>query len=217
MRTLIYVPVLHTEVEIGSMSELLSREYISRYGEEAWRKHVEIIDEMWKGIRRRLFDSGLPFKKMRVYQDGLPVCGKEIEIARESAEKGSENFKIVMELVCRGAKLEGTEDPNLLLEEYNYLKRVTQIMDPAERDRVIKEYAPRATDLLERRDKFIADRIDITLLPSETGVLFMGMRHQVDEKLPKDIGVQYLIHRLPFRVAQTFTESQEKEGGDLQG
>ena len=139
--------------------------------------------------------------KTKVYQDGLPVCNKELAIASDLAQGGNENYKIILELIQWGAKLVGTEDPGLLLEEYNYIKDVAKIDNLKEKEKTIKKYEKKARDVLQRRDEFIANKISKTLMEGETGILFMGMRHRVDEKLPKDIEVSYLIYRLPFKEA----------------
>jgi hypothetical protein len=199
LRRLIYVPVIHTEADMGSVAEPLKKEYIKRYGTERWDEHTGAINSMWRGIRQRIFDLGLNYRKTKIYQDGLPVCNKELAIASDLAQAGNENYKIILELVQRGAKLIGTEDPGLLLEEYNYIKDVTKINNIKEKDKAIQKYEKKAWDILKRRDEYIANRIAKTLLEEEIGILFMGMRHRVDEKLPKDVEVSYLIYRLPFK------------------
>ena len=199
MRRLIYVPVIHTEADMGSVAEPLKKEYIKRYGPKRWDEHTGAINSMWRGIRQRIFDLGLNYQKIKIYQDGLPVCNKELAIASDLAQAGNENYMIILELVQRGAKLIGTEDPGLLLEEYNYIKDITKINNLKEKDEAIQKYEKKAWDILERRDEYIANRIAKTLMEEETGILFMGMRHRVDEKLPKDIEVSYLIYRLPFK------------------
>jgi hypothetical protein len=199
LRRLIYVPVIHTEADMGSVAEPLKKEYIKRYGTERWDEHTGAINSMWRGIRQRIFDLGLNYRKTKIYQDGLPVCNKELAIASDLAQAGNENYKIILELIQRGAKLIGTEDPGLLLEEYNYIKDVTKINNIKEKDKAIQKYEKKAWDILKRRDEYIANRIAKTLLEEETGVLFMGMRHRVDERLSKDIQVSYVIYRLPFK------------------
>ena len=199
MKRLIYVPVIHTEADMGSVAEPLKKEYIQRYGLERWQEHISAINSMWLGIRQKIFALELDYKNTKVYQDGLPVCDKELAIASDLAEAGNENYKIIAELLHRGAKLLGTEDPELLLEEYNYIKDVAQIDNLEEKERAIKAYEKKAKDIIERRDQFIADRITRTLMEGETGILFIGMKHQVDEKLRQEIEVSYLIYRLPFK------------------
>lgn len=198
MRRLIYVPIVHTMANMGSEAEALEEEYIKRYGAEGWARSRRIIEEVWEGIRGRLLSLSLDYHRVRIYQDGLPVSGKELEIAREVARKGSKNYEIILWLIEQGATLEGTESPILLLEEYHAIKRITQAEDEAERKAAEEKYAQESARILKERNQFIARRIDETLKDGEVGLLFIGILHQVDHLLPKDIEVTYLIHRFPF-------------------
>ena len=55
---------------------------------------------------------------MRVYQDGLAVCGHEQKIVSELAGAGNRNHALLLKLQAQGATLMGTESPELLVEEY---------------------------------------------------------------------------------------------------
>ena len=140
------------------------------------------------------------YATVRIYQDGLPLCGREMDIVRDVAAQGSQNHRLVLALVQRGAFLEGTEDVQLLLEEYHYIQEITMEHESSEKRRKAKLLSNKRKLLLRRRDQFIAQRIDETLKEGETGILFVGMAHQVDEYLPKDIHVSFLIFRLPFSM-----------------
>jgi hypothetical protein len=196
MRRLKYVPIIHTGVEMGSMYGTLKAEYIRKFGTQKWEEHNRIIEDFWQGIRKKIFDLKLDYQETRLYQDGLPVCGKEIAIVEELVKIGSHNHQILMELIRLGAKLEGTEDTNLLLEEYAYLKDTSAHLDDPQAK---KKYQRLARSLLQKRDSFIRQRIDKTLQEGESGLLFIGISHRVNEKLPKDIEIEYVIYRLPFR------------------
>ena len=63
-----------------------------------------------------------------------------------------------------------------------------------------------AERLLGQRDDYMRRRIDATLPDGGVGLLFVGLTHHVDEGLPSDIDVSYLIHDLPFH-----------RGGDIEG
>lgn len=52
------------------------------------------------------------------------------------------------------------------------------------------QLASQSAALLRQRDEFIAGRIEETLLPGETGLLFIGYFHDVLTKLPRMIDVQ---------------------------
>jgi hypothetical protein len=58
-------------------------------------------------------------------------------------------------------------------------------------------FADQGRSLLERRDRFIADQIDRTLEPSESGVVFLGMLHNLKDRPPGDIAVTRLDVREP--------------------
>jgi len=180
---------------MGSLYGILKDEYIRRFGTEKWEEHNRIIEDFWQGVREKVLGLKLDYQRTRLYQDGLPLCGKEIDIVHELLRMGSRNHQILMELIQLGAKIEGTEDPKLLLKEYTYLRDASA---NSENQQAKRRYQTMAKSLLQRRDSYIALRIDKTLDDGETGLLFIGISHRVDEKLPKDIQIEYVIYRLPF-------------------
>jgi len=192
MRKLIYIPIIHTEDDMGSLAEFVKEEYKRKYSRQKWQEHIKVIKDIWAKIRKKLIGFNLEWQKVRIYQDGLPVCDREKFIVKTLAEKGSLNHKLIMELVQKGARIEGTEDPELLKAEYSNMLKITQAKSLTERDRLIEQYNSVANELLLKRDRFIANRINKTLKEGETGTLFLGMMHRVDRYLPRDIGVKYL-------------------------
>lgn len=188
MRRLIYIPVIHNEVEMGSVAFWLKEEYILKFGEEKWEEHLKLIKQMWRWIKTKIKGLKLTYEKLRIYQDGLPLCGKELEIVQKIAERGSINYQIILELVNKGAKLEGTESKELLLEEYNNIKKITTTSSK-------KEYKEENKELLIRRDRYIANRINKTLRRDEIGILFIGSEHKVYEYLPKDIKISFSVYK----------------------
>ena len=179
---------------MGSLAESLKKEYIKKYGIHKWEQHLKKINDLWTGIEERLNQRNLRYNQVKVYQDGLPVCGKELQIVQDIADSGGRNHQLLLKLIHEGATLMGTEDPALLIKEYQLIK------DAAARKGAEKGTDGRS-DYLAERDAFIANRIDKTLKDGETGVLFLGMLHKVDEKLPSDIVIDYLIYHLPFKEA----------------
>ncbi|MBI4027963.1 MAG: hypothetical protein HY360_23465 [Verrucomicrobia bacterium] len=188
-RMLIHIPIIHTEVDMGSLSESVKRIAIQKLGRGKWRRRTRQIEQMWRSIERTLEKLPMPCEKVRLYQDGLPVCESEIKIVRELAEKGSRNHQLLLRLMEKGATLMGTESAELLLQEYQL---ATQLYAPAvpratvkieSRDQAIRQ------SLLQERDRYIAERINHTLRPGETGILFLGILHSVDGRLDRDIRV----------------------------
>lgn len=198
-RSLIYVPIVHTRADMGSLGSTLQEEFVKKFGEEKWTQHVREIDEMWEGLKSRLDKLGLDYSKVRLYQDGLPTCGKEIEMVKDLSAKGSKNYALLAELVAQGAKVEGTEDPALLLEEYGFLQKIAQATSNPEREKAIQAYQSNGAALLAKRDAFIKQRIETTLQAGEIGILFIGLLHKVDEELSVDIHTTLLVYRLPFK------------------
>ena len=198
-KKLVYIPILHTVSDMGSLAGMMKEAYVKKFGQKKWEEHVKVIEEMWEGIEDRLRRQSLSYEKTKVYQDGLPVCEKEKEIINELADQGSPNHQLVRWMMQQGATLMGTEDPDLLVREYHHVKKITEAKTHQEKEDLIHAYEKEAHQLLRQRDERVRDRIVETLRPGETGVLFMGLLHRVDELLPPEIQVSYLIHRLPFR------------------
>jgi hypothetical protein len=181
VRKLIHVPIVHGPEDLGTQLEAVRKAYVSRYGLRAWQQHLRTVEQFWIGIRQRLRPFRKQARRLRIYQDGLPVCGHELELARQLSVRGSQNHRLLLELAEAGAVLAGTEDPALLRQEHERAGRAAGVSEPAS--------AARYDDLMEARDRYVAGRIDATLAEEEVGVLFMGALHRVIEKLPKDIEV----------------------------
>jgi hypothetical protein len=182
MARLIYVPVMHSSVEMGSAAGAYKAAFVARFGERKWQERCDEFDAIWDKIAAGIDALELNPGKLKLYQDSLPVCGKEVPLIRDLAAQGSHNHRLLATLIGKGATLIGTESPALLLEEYRLLQSA--------------ERAPeQAAALLRERDGFIAKRIDETLSEGETGLLFMGALHQVARLLPPRIQVEYLAVR----------------------
>jgi hypothetical protein len=132
----------------------------------------------------------LDYRRVRIYQDGLPVCGKEENIVRELAGAGSLNHQLLLELAGQGAVLMGTEDPQLLLREYQLQRRRLGV--PAAGAEAPAPSPGEAAELLNLRDGFIARRIEATLQDGETGLLFLGAAHRLGAFGPAGIDVETL-------------------------
>ena len=108
MKKLIYIPIVHTEIDLGSLNEELKKHYLEKYSLKKWNEHVNTILHIWEGLRIRIKQLKLDYKKIKIYQDGLPLCGKEEKIVRDLAAKKSPNHELVLWLMEQGAELFGT-------------------------------------------------------------------------------------------------------------
>jgi len=197
MRRLIYIPIVHTASDMGSMARGLEQASIETAGVKQAAKQRAAVDEMWDGLERKTLCLPLPTRFL-LYQDGLPVCGIEEEIITKTADSGSRNYRLLVQLMARGGVPMGTEDRKLLVEEYQSVKECIEA-SPRRKSAATLRYKEKSGRLLLARDAFVAQRVDETLPEEGLGLLFMGLLHRVDEGLPKDIDVHYLIYRLPFK------------------
>src|SRR3970040_1238217 len=117
-RRLIHIPIIHTEVDMGSLAKSLKKKYIQRYGVHKWRHHLKKIDELWTNIENCLEQKHLCYSQVKIYKDGLPFCDKKKKIREKMTNRGGRNHKLLLTLKKKGATLIGTEDPNLLTKEY---------------------------------------------------------------------------------------------------
>ena len=191
-RRLIHVPIVHSPAEMGSMGKELAAACIERLGRRHWEDYLAVLATFWQSVRTGLEKSRLDYDRVDLYQDGLPVCGKELEIVKAAAAKGSENHRLLLELMARGATLMGTEDPELLLKEYRLVQAAlaSQSSDAGSAGGV--DDAPQAQSLMAERDAYLSRRINESLRPGRTGILFLGLMHNAESHLAKDIVVTRL-------------------------
>jgi len=195
-RMLVYFPIIHNQADMGALSESVKKASLKKIGKAGWKRKLDLIDRFWTEIEKSIDRLSLSFDQVRIYQDGLPVSGKEIDIVRELSKSGSRNHALLLRLIDRGAQLMGTESPELLMEEYELAQKVLERRATPGEDGY--EGSGRAS-LLERRDSFIARRINETLRAGEVGIVFLGMLHALEPWLERDIRVVYPVQRVVKR------------------
>jgi hypothetical protein len=190
MRRLIHIPIIHTSADLGSLSSFVQAHYARVCGKTSWNQREDVVKALWSDIQAKLDALYLDAKKTRIYQDGLPICGFEEKIVRELAKAGSSNHQLILRLLDQGAVLMGTEDSQLLMEEYEMQKqRLTQ---EGSKTSTPKEQEDHLDRVLKARDSFIVERIATTLQEGEVGLLFLGALHRLDALKPTDIQVETL-------------------------
>jgi hypothetical protein len=188
-RRLIWIPIVHSQTDLGSLGDCIRKLYVRRMGQHQWDRHIKTVDDAWTAIRKAIESMDLAFDSVKVYQDGLPNSGQELQIARDLAETGSQNHQIVLDLVKKGATLVGTESPELLTEEYNLVQQTLVRLTSGTRTGLTRRQRELSALLLNKRDRYIAARVNETLQPGETGLMFLGMLHAVHRYLPPDVQV----------------------------
>ena len=207
-RRLIHVPIIHSPADMGSMGAELAAACIERLGRRHWDDYVAMLATFWQSVRAGLDRLRLDYGRVNLYQDGLPVCGKELEIVKAAVAKGSENYQLILDLISRGATLMGTEDPKLLLEEYHKVQAALasrSSLDPGapgvcqgssdnDSGRNVDQ-ADRTRELMAERDAYLSRRINESLRPGRTGILFLGLMHNIESYLAEDIVVTRLVEK----------------------
>ncbi|MCX6340079.1 MAG: hypothetical protein NTX71_09220 [Candidatus Aureabacteria bacterium] len=194
---LLYVPVLHTHRESEDIVFSLKASGGGKHADKPGNEYDKSVKDMWDGIYKKIHETQVVFSSMRIYQDSLPVCGMEREVVSKLAEKGSRNHQLILDLLNNGARIEGTEDQQLLIKEYDCLTRF--IASAHDHAAALERYRAESAELMKQRDEFIAGRIKSTLQDGEAPLVFMGVRHGLEELLKDDFIIIYIIYRLPFR------------------
>jgi hypothetical protein len=191
MRRLLYVPIIHTEADLGSVGNNIAKKGISEFGEALWKRHQETVLGFWDAIAEYFASVGI--SGFRVYQDGMIANGEMgMTIVQEAVKGGSRNYQVISELIRKGAILVKTEDLNLVKEEHNWIIKITQAKNRVQKLNAALKYKLVKNNLLEKRDKFIAKQINVTLQEEEQGILFIGAFHNVRKWLQKEIQVEEL-------------------------
>jgi hypothetical protein len=183
------VPVIHTAADLGSLAAPVRAHYDRQLGPSGWKNRERAVEKLWDSIRQKLAALHLDYKEVLIYQDGLPVCQHEMEIVGELARAGSRNHQLILEMIDKGAVLVGSEDPQLLIREYEMQRRQLDRTRGGEAGSFSPE---EAAELLRQRDGFIARRIAETLGESQTGLLFLGAAHNLDALRAQNIRVDPL-------------------------
>lgn len=212
MKELHYFQTVHMEEDVGAIKDVLNQESVKIFGREEWQVHLDEVRKSWDKIRNYAMDlisNGVNPSKIKIYQDGLPnsdellfsyeMTGVETpfnrddillnKIVKPAAENGSKNYKIIDELVQQGAVLEGVESFELLIKEHGSL---SSIKDAKTGEGGLKHaalYRKAKKEMTEKRDKYIAKKINKSLTEGYTGLAFFGAGHSITDKLDKDIDV----------------------------
>jgi len=186
MRTLLYVPIIHTSADLGSLAKDITKRGIADLGEEFWEEHKKTVDGFWDVISH--YFNSQEVSGVKIYQDGMVAEGEVGEkIVEEGVKQGSKNYELISKLINRGAILVKTEDFNFVKSELDRLRRITQSKNLTGKLLSFIKYKLTKDGLLNKRDKFIAKRINETLQHGETGILFIGAYHNVKKRLPEGV------------------------------
>lgn len=211
IRTLIYVPIIHSVADMGSLGGELERKTVSGLGEHKWQKHTDTVNGYWGVIESYFENIDISVKGIKIYQDGMFVDGEmAMKLIGDGVKSGSKNSEIVSKLINRGAILIKTEDFKMVKAEYDGLQSFLKSKTNIKKLFQLLRYKISKPIFLRRRDRFIVATIDETLGQNETGILFIGAYHNVAKRLPKDIKVIELKEISKIRKYQRAIQSRLK-------
>lgn len=188
MKTLLYVPIIHTSADLGSLAKAVAQRGIDAIGAEFWEKHTATVERFWDAVSD--YFAAAEAAGMLVYQDGMPADGElGAKITEECAKAGSRNYELVAKLLRRGAVLVKTEDIGLVKRERDRLAALTRAKTLFQKLAAYISYKRIKDKLLAKRDDFITKTIVETLGDGRTGVLFIGAGHNIRKRLPPEIRV----------------------------
>lgn len=211
MRRLIYIPIIHTNTDLGSLASNIEIKAKKAVEATSWRRHKSIVENYWAEIAR--YWQNKDVSGFKIFQDGMPTNGAVGQkMVADLAKKGSINYKIVKQLTEKGAILTKTEDPDLLKEEYFLTKGLVARKSFLGGLFAFLRYKWRKGGLLDGRDNYIAKRIDESLQEAETGICFLGVYHRMLQKLPSDFTVVYLKDPQKIREYYQRLTSHSRDG-----
>ena len=215
MKKLIYVPIIHTSADLGSLAKDVSKRGIAGLGKEFWEEHIKTIEGFWDAISH-YFDS-MDVSGMKIYQDGM-VAEDEVgkKIVEEGVKSGSKNYEIVSSLLQREAILVKTEDFKLVKEERDRLVAIAQAKSTALKLLGFMRYKLSKNTILNKRDRFIAGRINETLLDGETGIVFLGAYHNIIPKLPETIQITEVKEAQKIKNYQRLLLTSRRNKGEFE-
>ena len=207
MRRLIYVPIIHSGPDLGTLAANLEERAEAVLKRDDWQMHKEVVQRYWQAIAN--YWEGRDVSGYKIFQDGMPADGIIAQqIIRDMAEQGSINHQILEQLVERGAEIVKTENPRLLKEEFLLAGALAKKASLLKTLVALLRYRWRKGRLLRARDRFIARSINSSLHDGETGICFLGASHQVTGDLAKDISVIAL--KDPAKVRAYFQKFMSK-------
>lgn len=212
MRTLLYIPIIHSGADMGSMAAEISRKGVEEFGKDFWETHTSTVNKYWEGIARYCRNLEIGADGLKIYQDGMVADGEiAVRIIEDSLKAGSKNYEIISGLVNRGAVVVRTEELWMVKKELEMLKTI-----PTSGALIVKlfrvfRFKILQSKLLKQRDKFIAGRIAETLGQDETGIIFLGAYHNILKYLPRDISVKEVKEISKIKEYQKLLPAQSRE------
>lgn len=181
-------------------------------------EYAEKFNKYWNQVENQISELEMKLGQVRrIYHEFVPMSGDDgIAAIKELNEK---SYMVVGNRLDKGASMEAMEETGLLTEFMDWSRCLSIGLQNQE---VIGKVYESYTEASDKRNKYIASRIDETLQADEIGILIMREGHQVP--FPSDVRIFYVspptldeIKRwLRDREAE-FAGEAENETGEADG
>lgn len=145
------------------------------------------LEAYWNEVDLRLDDLGSKVGKIqKIYHELIDEEGEK-GLKRVKKLNGN-SYHIVKRYVDKGAELQATEDINLVRESMDWTRCLAANLQS---EKALSKISQFYIEAMQKRDEFIAKRINETLKENESGIIFIRENHSV--KFPSDIEI-FRVH-----------------------
>lgn len=151
--------------------------------EDLLREYQNKLKKYWKQVEVQLDELQQKIDKVKkIYYEMVDKDGEEGAKIIQQLDEIS--WKIVKELITRGASLKGIEDSTLLQEHLDWVRCLSLNLKTPRVRTLISSFFSQS---LKQRDQYISKKIDEDLKQEETAVLFIRENNFLE--FPSDVEV----------------------------
>lgn len=146
----------------------------------------DIFTKYWDQVEKQISELTSKLGQInRIYHELIAVSGEEG--AKTIKEMNESSYNIIQACLEKKAQLEAIEDNDILTEFMDWSRcLMIGLQNPKVTSTVYESY----TEAGKKRNEYITNKIDETLLSDEIGILLMRESHQI--QFPGDIQVIYV-------------------------
>ena len=72
-RALIYIPVIHTQADMGALSEAIQRLKVKKLGRKGWERYVRLVNKLWARIEQAIESLALHYERSKTKRQLMSV------------------------------------------------------------------------------------------------------------------------------------------------
>jgi len=163
------------------------------------------LEEYWKQAKKQVENLELKMGKVKnIYHEFVPKEGEEGLKVIENLNRGS--FKIVKEMLDRGAKLFAVEDDEVLKETLDWQRCIMIGVESQNAMKIISEAYNKAA---KKRNEHVVNKITETIQDGEAGILFALENNQF--QFPSNIEVFYIAPPVLDEIHRYLSDTLKKK------